>query len=247
MTALPPLTANAWLRFDAIRGALRLAGPKTILEVGCGEGALGSWLASRYEYVGVEADERSRGVAAARLADAGRGRAVADLTAVGDAVFDLVCAFEVLEHIEDDAAALLAWRDRTRPDGHLLLSIPAHSEQFGAADRLAGHFRRYDRDALADLLFASGFRIERLTATGVGLGRALQRGRNLLAARSLDRTGTTMSIEERTASSGRWFQPGGTAAAVALAALAAPGRLVQAPFARGDRGTGYVVLARRTT
>ena len=55
------------------------------------------------------------------------------------------------------------------------------------------------------------------------------------------------SIEERTASSGRWLQPGSAVAVAALAVVAAPGRLAQVPFARGDHGTGYVVLAQRTS
>ena len=52
--------------------------------------------------------------------------------------------------------------------------------------------------------------------------------------------------EERSSGSGRLFQPKGKAAAVAFATVAAPARLVQAPFARTDVGTGYVVLARRS-
>jgi SAM-dependent methyltransferase len=242
---MPPLTTNAWLRFDGIRAALRVARPNTVLEIGAGEGALGSWLARQYDYVGVERDDRSRAVAAARIAALGRGRVVGDLAETGDEPFDLVCSFEVLEHIEHDEAALRDWHGRVRPDGFLLLSVPAHSAQYGAADRLVGHFRRYDRDGLAAMLFDAGFRVERISSYGAGFGHILQRGRNFLAARSLERTEAAASVEERTASSGRWFQPGGTAAATALAAAAAPGRLLQAPFARSDRGTGYIALARR--
>ena len=242
---MPPLTTNAWLRFDEIRRAVRTAAPTTVLEIGAGEGALGSWLARHHDYTGVERDDRSRAVAAARLAELGRGRVVGDLAEVGDTPFDLVCSFEVLEHIEDDEAALSDWHGRIRPDGHLALSVPAHSAQYGAADRLVGHFRRYDRAEFAALLSATGYRVVRLSSYGAGFGHVLQRGRNLLAARRLEAAEATASVEERTASSGRWFQPGGTAAATALAVAAAPGRLLQAPFARGDHGTGYVVLARR--
>ncbi|MFM8972187.1 MAG: class I SAM-dependent methyltransferase [Actinomycetota bacterium] len=242
---MPPLTTNAWLRFDAIRAGVHAAAPASVLEVGAGEGALGSWLAGRADYVGVERDDRSRAVAAERLAALGRGRIVGDLAEVGEQTFDLVCSFEVLEHIEDDAAALRAWHDHLVPDGHLLLSVPAHVDQYGAADRLVGHFRRYDRDALAALLFATGYRVLRISSYGAGFGHVLQRGRNLLANRSLDRAAAPERVEDRTASSGRWFQPGSAAAATALAAVAAPGRLLQAPFARTDVGTGYVVLARR--
>ena len=55
-----------------------------------------------------------------------------------------MCAFEVLEHIDDDALALKQWREYLRPSGWLLLSVPAHQDQYGAADELVGHYRRYD-------------------------------------------------------------------------------------------------------
>src|SRR4029077_14588307 len=65
----PTLTTNAWLRFDTIRQDLRTAKPKTVLEVGAGEGGLGSWLAANFRYTGVEPDARSRAAANARLAE----------------------------------------------------------------------------------------------------------------------------------------------------------------------------------
>ena len=41
---VPELTTNAWLRFDGIAAALARTRPNTVLEVGCGQGSLGSWL-----------------------------------------------------------------------------------------------------------------------------------------------------------------------------------------------------------
>src|SRR5262249_13960009 len=100
--SLPPLTTNAWLRFDAIRHGLRTAKPTTVLEIGAGEGGLGSWLAARFNYTGVELDEQSRAAAAARIAADGRGAVYGSLDDVDHDDFDIACAFEVLEHIADD-------------------------------------------------------------------------------------------------------------------------------------------------
>ena len=47
---LPPLTVMAWLRFDAIRRAIAAVAPRSVLELGCGEGAMGAWLAGRARY-----------------------------------------------------------------------------------------------------------------------------------------------------------------------------------------------------
>jgi 16S rRNA A1518/A1519 N6-dimethyltransferase RsmA/KsgA/DIM1 with predicted DNA glycosylase/AP lyase activity len=73
---LPPLTMMAWLRYDLVERLLDGLGPITsILEIGCGQGAVGVRLAHRAPYLGVEPDEASYAVAAGRAAQlAGRAR-----------------------------------------------------------------------------------------------------------------------------------------------------------------------------
>jgi SAM-dependent methyltransferase len=243
--ALPVLTTSAWLRFDAIRHALGISQPASVLEIGAGEGGLGAWLAQRYDYTGFELDEKSRATAKERVAAVGRGKILDDLAEVNGQKFDIVCAFEVLEHISEDADALKQWGDHVKPSGWMLLSVPAHENQYGAADELVGHYRRYGRSALTSRLEEAGFEVVELSSYGAGLGHALQTGRNLVARRVLNRRGAEGdSPEERTSGSGRLFQPKRSSVAVAFATIAAPGRLAQRPFSRSDFGTGYVVLAR---
>ncbi len=57
--------------------------------------------------------------------------------------FDVVCSFEVLEHLEDDAAALAGWATFIKPGGHLIMSVPGFAERFGPMDENVGRFRRY--------------------------------------------------------------------------------------------------------
>jgi SAM-dependent methyltransferase len=89
-------------------------------------------------------------VICARLEDAG----------LPAASFGAAGMFDVLEHIEDDAAALRHIREVLRPGGRLYLTVPAYKFLWSHDDVLAGHFRRYRLSDLTRLLAAVGFRIE---------------------------------------------------------------------------------------
>ena len=231
---------TAWLRFGSIRRALALARPRRVLEIGAGEGGLGAWLASRFDYAGVEPDRTSRAVATGRLLSLGRGEMLEALAANEPHRYDAVCAFEVLEHIQDDGGAVRSWRERLEPRGHLLISVPAHPERFGLSDRYVGHFRRYDRHGLRALLEAEGFEILQWQSYGAGLGHAIDGLRNVfLRGRS-----EASSTAEGTALSGRLFQPQSRARVWLNYLVALPFRVLQVPFASTDIGIGYVVLAR---
>jgi SAM-dependent methyltransferase len=232
----PPLSMNAWLRHDAVGRLLAGApAPRSVLEIGCGLGAMGARLAAA-EYVGIEPDPDSRAVARTRLPlvlaaldelDAGR-------------TFDLVCAFEVLEHVADDRGELARWAARVAPGGRLALSVPAHASRWGAADVLAGHVRRYEPRELADLLEEAGLEGVRAIPYGGPLGYALEAGRNLLAARRL--RGAAEARETRSARSARLFQPPPWLGP-ATAAVAKPFCLLQRPMT--TRGPGLLALGRR--
>ncbi|HSP72082.1 MAG TPA: methyltransferase domain-containing protein [Gaiellaceae bacterium] len=242
----PPLPLNAWMRYDLVRLILRTLGPEvsSVLEIGAGEGAVGARLASRFDYVGLERDPAACARAQARLREVGRGRMLCgDLGVLApDARFDLVCSFEVLEHIEDDAAALAEWRGRVREGGWLLLSAPAHQRRFGPHDRIVGHYRRYDPDRLALLLAESGYADPVVLTCGFPFGYALEVGRNAIGR--LAASHGNGSMDEQTAASGRWLQPPDWIGWL-TAGVAAPFRLLQRPFARTALGTGVVALARR--
>ncbi len=241
INAVAPLTPNAWLRYDVIRQVLP-AGISDVLEIGCGQGSLGARLARHYRYVGVEPDQTSWAVAQRRITATGAGevRNVA-FDALGEEQFDLVCAFEVLEHIEDDATTLKEWAVRLRPGGWLLLSVPAHQRRYAPADDLAGHFRRYDPEALAALLASCGFTDIGIRQYGFPLGYLLEAGRNQIARRRLAAS-TGQSLADRTAGSGRLLQPSGGMTGALTRWGTAPFRVLQRAFPH--TGTGLVALAR---
>ena len=239
----PPLTLHGWLRYDVVWRILDdLEDVRSVLEIGAGEGALGARFAARYDYVGLEPDRRAFLKAEERLARLRRGTVLNESIELvpDDSTFDLVCAFEVLEHMEDDGAALRDWLRHVRPGGRLLISVPASQSRFGPFDRRVGHWRRYDPDDLETVLARAGFRDVRVAPYGFPLGNVLNWIWNLLARRAtLD-----ASMADRTAQSGRWFQPR-ESFGIATQALSLPFRLIQRPFARLGLGTGLVALARR--
>jgi SAM-dependent methyltransferase len=73
---------------------------------------------------------------------------------------DAVGLFDVVEHIEDDAAFLGSLSRLMPKNGRIYLTVPAHAALWSDEDELAGHFRRYTRASLQTVLVASGFAVE---------------------------------------------------------------------------------------
>ncbi|GAB2465302.1 class I SAM-dependent methyltransferase [Xylanimonas ulmi] len=238
---LPPLTPYARLRWDLASRLVARALPSPgarVLEVGCGQGAVGVRLAQRHHYTGVELDGASVAVARGRAAAAGVEATLVHgpLASIDAAGFDLVCAFEVVEHIDDDAAALAEWVARLRPGGTLLISTPAWPSRFGAMDEAVGHFRRYAPDALAGMLADAGLADVGTRLYGMPLGYALEAVRNRIAARRPDVR--EEAVADRTARSGRLFQPSTAVQGAVIAAGTWPFRMAQRAFPH--QGTGLL-------
>jgi len=260
---LPPLAANAWLRWDVTR-RLVPDEARTVLEIGCGGGGFGSRLSVGRAYLGVEPDETSSATARVRVTAAGGGGEVRTGTVedvvAADRTFDLVCAFEVLEHLEDDHAALAGWVARVRPGGWLLLSTPAFQARYAAWDEVVGHYRRYEPDQLKALLEAQGLVDVEVVVYGAPLGFPLEAARNAIGRRRLRRTPANATapaaapagtpdrpdadtMQQLTRASGRLFQPSGAVGGLLAQAGTAPFRLVQRRLPRS--GTGLVARGRR--
>jgi SAM-dependent methyltransferase len=83
------------------------------------------------------------------------------------ASLDLVVAFDVLEHLDDDKAAAAGVFDVLRPGGTFLVAVPADPRLWSAHDDAVGHVRRYTRQTLSDLLSGAGFELEPMRSWNV--------------------------------------------------------------------------------
>jgi SAM-dependent methyltransferase len=134
-----------------------------ILDAGCGTGGTSVQLKRFGQVVGIDVawealePARARGL---RLARAGvEGLPFADTT------FDVVTSFEVLYHlgVSSDVNALAELRRVLKPQGLLLLRVPAHDWLRGAHDRLVHTRHRYSRAEVCSKLATAGFDLEYLS------------------------------------------------------------------------------------
>src|SRR6187399_1936818 len=80
-----------------------------------------------------------------------------------DGSFDVVTALDVVEHCEPEARAISELLRVLRPEGRLLLAVPAYQWAWTQFDVDAGHHRRYTRKRLVRAVEAAGATVERAT------------------------------------------------------------------------------------
>ncbi len=141
---------------------LGLPSQAKILEVGCGPGGNLAMLDGFGEVCALEPYGPAADVARSRgswLIKPGSLPAGIDF----DGPFDLIAAFDVIEHVEDDVAALSALAQRVGPGCRFIMTVPAYQWLWSAHDVHNHHFRRYTRSLLSARLQQAGFEIERIS------------------------------------------------------------------------------------
>ncbi len=84
-----------------------------------------------------------------------------------DGQFDLVTAFDVVEHVEDDTRIFAEFTRVLKTHGQLIFSVPLHAAQWGVFDDCVGHARRYEPTALKQMLARFGLVVEKSAAFGM--------------------------------------------------------------------------------
>jgi SAM-dependent methyltransferase len=140
---------------------------RTLLEVGCGTGIVLSRLQSglpQLALTGADILPTALEIARERVPDAAFAQLdVRDLPFVEE--FDVICALDVLEHIDEDALAVEQIAAALRPGGGLIVSVPQHPWLWSAPDEYGRHRRRYTRRGMRRLLEQGGFEPVAMTSS----------------------------------------------------------------------------------
>lgn len=141
---------------------LRLPAESKILEVGCGTGANIAMLQKFGSVSAVELDPFARAhVGAAMKIEVAPG-SLPDQLPYADREFDLICLFDVLEHVEHDRQALSVLRERLAPRGVLVITVPAYQWLYSSHDAQHHHYRRYTAHQLRTVAKAAGLQPARV-------------------------------------------------------------------------------------
>ena len=151
------------------------------LEIGCGTGYVISAVARAFPGLAVSGSEifvEGLPIAAART-PAGTFFQMDARRIPHDGEFDVVGAFDVLEHIDDDVGVLREIHRALKPGGGVILTVPQHPWLWSRQDEVAHHVRRYARGELAGKLRAAGFTVRYATSFVTLLLPALVASRKL--------------------------------------------------------------------
>lgn len=217
------------------------------LEVGAGTGRLTMGFLERgFTGVCYDLGADNRDVLRRNLFSFGANiRVVDSLDDVETGSFDYVLAFEVLEHIDDDAEALRSWVRFLKPGGRILISVPAHMRKYNDEDRAVGHYRRYEKKQLERLFKDAGCARLRVLSYGFPLAILTRRCNQWLSHRKTNEyketahTPEALSIQSGVERSDASLRFAGILNRHTLAPFIVLSRL----FLKSDLGDGYVAHA----
>ncbi|MCI0711394.1 MAG: methyltransferase domain-containing protein [Chloroflexi bacterium] len=163
-------TGHFWFeaRNRLILHMLRKHFPETqnFLEIGCGTGFVLQELARTFPSIAISGSDllsAGLGFAAERVPDATLFQMDARKIPFRDE-FDVVSAFDVIEHIEDDQVVLKQMYQAVKPGGGLMISVPQHQFLWSVIDELSYHKRRYSRQNLITKVENAGFEVLQVTS-----------------------------------------------------------------------------------
>lgn len=162
--------------------------------------------------------------------------------------YDCVVACEVMEHLEDDRSFLTQLSGLLKPQGQLILSVPAHMKFWSVHDDITGHYRRYERAELTELLRETGFEHIMIIAYGYPFINLLRWLRILYATRQSNEK-ARWSKERQTQYSGinhisdtfHWLS------LLINPSTALPANWITRLFNATDLSEGYIAIARKGT
>jgi 2-polyprenyl-3-methyl-5-hydroxy-6-metoxy-1,4-benzoquinol methylase len=148
-----------------LKAALKSSGGNRLFEIGCGTGDLVRKISDdgRFDVTGSEIYIKGLSYAKAKAPDiefvqfdASKG--------ITDETYNVIAAFDVLEHIEEDEATIANIYSMLEVNGRLVISVPQYMFLWSNLDEIVKHKRRYTRSEMVMKLTRCGFEIERVTS-----------------------------------------------------------------------------------
>ncbi|MBX9688228.1 MAG: class I SAM-dependent methyltransferase [Candidatus Obscuribacterales bacterium] len=194
---------------EAIMEMVKASKAKTFIELGCGDASLSSKLcAMGLSGIGVDMSADAIEIAGREMKnyiDAGKYKLVfGDALALKDLEpADLALSIMVMEHVEDDESFLKQMKSLVKAGGHLIVAVPGRRDCWSFEDDTVGHYRRYDRSDMENILKKCGLNEVCTWSVGVPTVNLLWQLTNFMLKRNAHESGKiNLSKEQQTASSG---------------------------------------------
>lgn len=139
---------------------------KNFLEIGCGTGFVLSGIENEFPHLNVYGSEiftNGLNFASQRLKQAQIFQMDARKIPFKNE-FDVIGAFDVIEHIQEDDQVLEQMFNATKSDGGIMITVPQHRWLWSQADEYAHHVRRYTAKELKNKVAAAGFKVVKMTS-----------------------------------------------------------------------------------
>ena len=148
-----------------LRNINLLSNCKNVLEIGSGSGSILAEINRIYPQINTFSYDKSLKSKKLIQHFSPKSILINDLEQVPKKM-DCIIFFEVMEHIEDDHEFLNTVNKLLSRDGFIFFSVPAHQSKWSVTDLWAGHFRRYEKNDLKNLIMKNNFIIERFYSYG---------------------------------------------------------------------------------
>ena len=209
------------------------------MEVGCGLGDLLQCLGKRgHTGIGIDLSDEAVNYAKSVLSCKKFVAINSDIDSLSDK-YDIIIASEVLEHCKDDTKLLRKMTERLDKNGKIIITVPAHMDDWYSNDDFCGHLRRYEKAQSIQLVISVGLQDVVIHSYGFPLFNILKPIYSIGIKSKIDRT---KAIEDRTKDSGGMWVMSGLKMLFSIIfndLTMSPFYLLQKLFYRQDIGKGY--------
>jgi SAM-dependent methyltransferase len=246
-------TPTEIMKRKAILDMIDSCTPGSVLEIGCGSGALIYDLALKTFWgKGIDTSIEALTIARALTQSCARNfRLDSEIDETDKKSYDYVFSIAVLEHIKEDGDALRQWGECLKPNGILVLAVPAHQKLWGRNDELSGHYRRYEHYDLIRLVNNAGFSVISSYSYGypaINILKSINKWISEIKAYRKRRKRIRVTKSEGTAKSGIdrriWQKLFGLYSGYLFKYLWKILFSLQRKYYGSDKGTGYVLMAK---